>query len=308
MEIPTRLNYLKILDPFKKAETMETPKTKQRSAEKSMIEPAKYTRDSRFKFRCHKGVKCFTLCCRGIEIILPPYDIIRIKNRLKMSSEEFLQRYTKLEFLGRTQIPVVTIKMLDEEDGRCPFVTPDGCAIYSDRPSSCRYYPVGMTTFKRQDKQAGEEEDFYFMVRENHCLGFQEDKEWTIEEWRKDQGVDIYDEINKGWMEIILRKKSYGPTAELSKKALQMFFMVYSDIDKFRQFVFESSFLEKYDIAEETIAKIKGNELELMKFGFDWLNSALFGAEAVKLKDEVLQAKVQDLREKAKQAASKATS
>lgn len=277
----------------------------QKPTGKSVIEPTKYTRESRFRFRCHKDVKCFTLCCRGINIILPPYDIIRIKNRLKMSSAEFLQRYTKLEFLGHTQLPVITLKMLEEEGECCPFVTPDGCTIYSDRPSSCRYYPVGMTTFKKQDKMAGEEEDFYFMVRENHCLGFQEDKEWTIEEWRQDQGVDTYDEMNKGWMEIILRKKSYGPTAELSNKALEMFFLVYSDIDKFRQFVFESSFLQKYEIGQETVARIKSDDLELMKFGFDWLNSALFGAEAVKLKDEVLKAKVQELKEKAREIVAK---
>ncbi len=287
---------------------MEEQKTGQTSSEKSIIEPTQYTPDSRFRFRCHKGVKCFTLCCHSINIVLPPYDIIRIKNRLKMSSEEFLQKYTKLDFLGHTQLPVITLKMLDVEDGRCPFVTPDGCTIYSDRPSTCRYYPVGMTTCKEQNKEGVRKEDFYFMVRENHCLGFQEDKEWTVQEWRKDQGVDIYDEMNRGWMEIILRKKSYGPTAELGKKAIQMFFMVYSDIDRFKRFVFESSFLEKYNISDETIAKIKRDELELMKFGFDWLKSALFGAEAVNLKDEVLQAKVQDLREKAGQAASKATS
>ncbi|MFZ5995023.1 MAG: YkgJ family cysteine cluster protein [Thermodesulfobacteriota bacterium] len=286
---------------------MEEQKTRQRPVEKSMIEPTKYTPDSRFRFRCHKGVKCFTLCCRGINIILPPYDIIRIKNRLGMSSEEFLSKYTKLEFLGHTQLPVITLKMLDGKDERCPFVTPDGCTIYSDRPSTCRYYPVGRTTFKEKNEASVREEDFYFMVKENHCLGFQEDKEWTVEEWRKDQGVDIYDEMNRGWMEIILRKKSYGPTAELSQQALQMFFMVYSDIDKFRRFVFESSFLEKYNISDETIAKIKKDDLELMKFGFDWLKSALFGAEAVKLKDEVLQAKVRELREKAGQAAAKAT-
>lgn len=287
---------------------MEEQKTGQTSSEKSMIEPTQYTPDSRFRFLCHKGVKCFTLCCHSINIVLPPYDIIRIKNRLKMSSEEFLQKYTKLDFLGHTQLPVITLKMLDVEDGRCPFVTPDGCTIYSDRPSTCRYYPIGMTTCKEQNKEGVRKEDFYFMVRENHCLGFQEDKEWTIQEWRKDQGVDIYDEKNRGWMEIILRKKSYGPTAELGKKAIQMFFMVYSDIDRFRRFVFESSFLEKYDMSDETIAKIKRDELELMKFGFDWLKSALFGAEAVKLKDEVLQAKVEDLKEKARQAAAKATS
>lgn len=276
--------------------------------EKSMIEPTKYSSDSRFKFRCHKDVKCFTLCCRNLNIILPPYDIIRVKNRLGITSAEFLQEYTKLDFLGQTQLPVIVLKMRDDEERLCPFVRPDGCTIYSDRPSTCRYYPVGMATFKKQDKQAGDEGNFYFMVRENHCRGFEENQEWTIEEWRKDQGVDLYDEMNKGWTEIILRKKSYGPTAELSEKSVQMFFMVASDIDRFRRFVFESSFLQKYQISPDTLQRIQHDELELMKFGFDWLKSALFGADAIKLKDEVLKAKVDEMKEKAREMAAERNS
>ncbi len=284
---------------------MEKEHTTKGPVDKSMIEPTEYTRASRFTFKCYKGIGCFTACCHSINIILPPYDIIRIKNRLGISSAEFLQKYTALEFLGHTQLPVIVLKMLAEKGGPCPFVTPEGCTIYSDRPSTCRYYPVGMATFKKQEKMAGDGEDFYFMVRETHCLGFNEPTEWTIEEWRKDQGVDIYDEMNKGWMEIILRKKSYGPTAELSPKALRMFFMVYSDIDSFRRFVFDSTFLEKYEVGQETIDAIRDDELALMKFGFDWLKSALFGSDAVKLKEEVVQRKVEELREKAKSMASK---
>ena len=29
-----------------------------------------------FEFRCHPGVACFTDCCRGIDIMLTPYDIL----------------------------------------------------------------------------------------------------------------------------------------------------------------------------------------------------------------------------------------
>ncbi|MFH1148633.1 MAG: YkgJ family cysteine cluster protein [Pseudomonadota bacterium] len=276
--------------------------------EKSMIEPAKYSPDTRFNFRCHKDVKCFTLCCRNLNVILPPYDIVRMKNRLGITSAEFLEQYTKLEFLGHTQLPVIVLKMGDDENRLCPFVTPDGCTIYSDRPSTCRYYPVGMAAFKKQDKKAGDEESFYFMVRETHCRGFEEDKEWTIEEWRKDQGVDLYDEMNRGWMEIILRKKSFGPTAELSEKSLQMFFMVTSDIDRFRRFVFESSFLQKYEISADIVERIRNDELELMKFGFEWLKSALFGADTVNLRQEVVQARVEELKKQARESQAKQTS
>ena len=58
------------------------------------IIPVRLGLDSRFTFRCHKDVKCFTKCCRGINIILTPYDIIRMKNRLGLTSDEFLSIYT----------------------------------------------------------------------------------------------------------------------------------------------------------------------------------------------------------------------
>jgi len=59
------------------------------------IKPVRLSADSKFKFECHKGVKCFTKCCRDINIALTPYDIIRLKNRLQLSSDEFLAMYTQ---------------------------------------------------------------------------------------------------------------------------------------------------------------------------------------------------------------------
>jgi hypothetical protein len=177
--------------------------------EKDGIEPRKYSLESRFNFACHKGKECYTHCCSDLNLILTPYDIIRMKNRLNLNCDQFLGVYTKPEILARTKLPVVTLKMVDDEKKSCPFITPQGCTIYEDRPVACRYYPLGMASFREQEiKPTGE--DFYFMVHESHCLGFQEEKEWTVREWRKDQGVESYDEINASWMEFMLRKKSFG--------------------------------------------------------------------------------------------------
>ena len=46
------------------------------------IVPQRVSLDNKFRFKCHKKVKCFTQCCRGIKITLTPYDVIRLKNRL----------------------------------------------------------------------------------------------------------------------------------------------------------------------------------------------------------------------------------
>ena len=265
------------------------------------IEPRKYTLESRFKFACRKGMKCYTHCCSDLNIILTPYDIIQMKNRLGLNCDQFLAIYTRPEMLSRTNLPVVTLKMLDDEKKSCPFVTAEGCIIYAERPLSCRYYPLGAAAFREQEIEPTGE-DFYFMVRESHCLGFQEDREWTVSEWRKSQGVEVYDEINKGWMELMLRKKSFGFQAELSEESRAMFFMVSSNVDKLRRFIFESSFLKKYDIEKGLLEQIRTDEVALVKFGFDWLQSALFGADKVKMNEKVLKA----YKERAEREARKA--
>jgi Fe-S-cluster containining protein len=238
------------------------------------IEPVRLSPESRFKFRCHKGVTCFTQCCRGINIILTPYDIIRLKNRLNLSSEEFLAIYTKPEILEKTDLPMVTLRLLDDEQESCPFVRDDGCLVYKDRPTTCRYYPIGVASLSHKEDSDGNE--FYFFVHEPHCKGFEEDTEWSVRQWRKDQGVDIHDEINAGWTDLVVRKRSFPKNVQLTQKAKDMFFMASYNIDKFRDFVFKSSFLDRYDVDPETIKKIKENEIELLKFALKWLKSILF--------------------------------
>ncbi|MDM8553085.1 YkgJ family cysteine cluster protein [Desulfobacterales bacterium HSG2] len=248
------------------------------------IDPVKLDLDSEFKFECHKGVKCFTKCCRGINIVLTPYDIIRLKKRLQLPSDEFLAIYTKPELLEKTDLPVVTLKLLDDESESCAFVRDDGCIIYEDRPTACRYYPLGTASLSH--KEGADDQDFYFFVNEPHCLGFEEDKQWDVREWRKDQGVDIHDEINAEWTDLLVRKRSFPPNIKLTDQSKKMFFMVSYDIDKFRQFVFESSFLDRYDIDKETTEKIREDEIALLKFGIQWLKSSLFDEGAFKTKQE----------------------
>ena len=206
--------------------------------------------------------------------MLTPYDIIRLKNRLELSSEEFLTLYTTPQILGKTDLPVVTLKLLDDEISSCPFVREDGCIVYTDRPTTCRYYPLGVASLSHKEDVDGD--GFYFFVNEPHCLGFEENKEWTVREWRKDQGVDIHDEINAGWTDLIVRKRSFPPNVKLADQSKQMFFLVSYNIDKFRQFVFQSSFLSRYNIDYETVQSIREDELSLLAFGIQWLKRLFF--------------------------------
>ena len=244
------------------------------------IDPVQLGLNSKFIFKCHPGVSCFTKCCRGIDIMLTPYDILRMKKRLDLSSEEFLAIYTELKFLSKTDLPIVTLKLLDDDLNSCPFVKDgEGCIIYEDRPTTCRYYPLGIASLSYTEHSEGDE--FFFFVKEPHCKGFDENKEWTVKEWRSDQSIDIHDEINAGWTELIVRKKSFPGNITINDKAKQMFFLASYNIDKFKKFVFESSFLERYDIKQNILDKIKNDDIEMLKFGFRWIKSVIFQSEDI---------------------------
>jgi Fe-S-cluster containining protein len=243
-------------------------------SDQARIEPVRLGLDSRFTFRCHKDVSCFTRCCRGITIMLTPYDIILLKKRLDLTSTQFLAMYSVPQLLEKTDLPIVLLKLLDDESKSCPFVRDDGCLVYADRPTTCRYYPVGVASLSH--KEGADDNGFYIMIQEPHCRGFEENREWTIAEWRKDQGVDVHDVINAGWTDLVVRKRSFPMNIQLTEKAKQLFFMVSYDIDRFRDFVLESTFLERYPMSDQLLEEIKTDDVSLLNFGITWLKSVLF--------------------------------
>jgi hypothetical protein len=127
-----------------------------------------------------------------------------------------------------------------------------------------------------QHKEGADEDGFFFFVHEAHCKGFEEEADWTVTQWRNDQGVDIHDDINAVWTDLVVRKRSFPASIKLTDQAKQMFFMVSYNIDKFRQFVFESTFLERFEVDAETREKLKTDDIELLTFGVNWLKDILF--------------------------------
>ena len=261
----------------------------------SNILPEKLTLDSPLQFACHPGVSCFTACCHNIKIILTPYDILILRRRLNIPAHEFITQYTEPTYLEKTDMPGVQIKLTGDKNG-CPFVTPEGCTVYTDRPSACRYYPVGMADFHEGGTDDAAEEKFFFLVKEPHCKGHEEPKRWTIRDWRADQGVDVRDEMNKEWLRLIMRRKSFGLQATLSDAAKRMFFMASTDLDTFRKFVFESSFLDTYEVDADTVAKIREDDVELMLFSVRYLANTLFGAAGMSIRADKIKSKIEEIK------------
>lgn len=247
--------------------------------------------EDNFRFACHKELECFTECCRNTTIFLTPYDILRMKNALGISSEDFLRTYTNTLIGKDSGLPVVVLRMGEDEEKSCPFVTPEGCTIYDDRPWSCRMYPLQPESTNITEKASKE---YYSIVDAPFCLGLEENRVVSVEEWKEEQGIPIYIEMEQLFKRITLSEHLKGKEIR-NRKIQDMFYMASYDLDRFKRFVFDSKFLDVFDVDSSTVEKIRRDELELLKFAFRWLEFGLIGQHVLKVKPDVLEAKKQEL-------------
>ena len=82
--------------------------------------------DDRFGFACHPGVPCFNDCCRDVNIILTPLDVLRLARNAGKHTRLFLETHTSNPVTKDLHLPVVMLRMRDEELKRCPFLTDAG--------------------------------------------------------------------------------------------------------------------------------------------------------------------------------------
>ncbi|MFZ0943218.1 MAG: YkgJ family cysteine cluster protein [Syntrophobacteraceae bacterium] len=234
-----------------------------------------FTLDDEFTFSCNSELACYKTCCRDINIFLTPYDVLRMRRSTWLPSGEFLKRYT-VALLGEEGIPLVVLRMMEDQNKTCPFVASDGCSMYRDRPWSCRMYPVFPVSSEEQE----------FLIEEKAtCHGFRGDKKSTIREWKRDQDIDIYDKMNDFYKDITLHDFFQKGNKLDSGKAKLLYTACY-DLDAFKRFLFETRFFDIYDVEEEVIEKIKTDNEELLLFGFRWVRFNLFSEDTLKLRDK----------------------
>jgi len=260
----------------------------------SPVEPTRLELEDKIKFRCHKDISCWNQCCSRADVSLAPYDIIRMKKNLNIDSSEFLKNYTVPFEIDAHGIPGIKLRTTD--DGACLFMTDEGCSVYEDRPTACRYYPSGLLSMRALGKS--EDEQHFLMIKEPHCKGHDEDREITIADYRKEQVVEEFDELNRDFYRIILKKKSTGPTIGApSEMSLQLFFMASYDVDRFRRFVISDSFKNMYTITDEEFASFENDDIELMKFGFKLMKQVLFGELSIKEREGAYDKRAEERKE-----------
>jgi hypothetical protein len=237
--------------------------------------------DDRFTFQCSPQLSCFGQCCRDVTIVLTPYDVLRMKRSLRIDSSEFLERHTLRLQNAEQSFPIVILKM-QEESKHCPFLSDRGCGIYRDRPWACRMYPLGAAEPKAATPS---DQPFHFVIRENLCEGHGEGTSLSVREWIECQGIEEFEMMSGGFKELTLHD-FWNSGRALTAPQADMFYMACYDLDRFRRFVFESRFLQRFEVDEARVEALRSDDQELLDFAMQWLRFAIFGERSMRMRPE----------------------
>ena len=234
-----------------------------------------------FLFACNERVPCFNRCCSALTMPLAPYDVLRLRRNLDIDSDRFIKQFTKVQLYPDTGFPLPLLKMLDGPDECCPFVTPAGCAVYEDRSAACRTYPLGRGTKLGPDATVHER---FFLVREEHCLGFDAGRRWTAQEWIVDQGLEPYNRSNDRYMRLMAKVKNSAQP--VSERMAAMCLLAFFQLDRFKEFLESMGVFDKTDISDARRMAVLADEEARLDFAFDWIELVLCGnAEGLQRKE-----------------------
>lgn len=219
--------------------------------------------DDTFYFSCDPELDCFTQCCQDVNILLTPFEIVQLKQRLGLSSTEFLDAYTKTLIAPETALPAVQLKMDEHDRRRCYFVSEQGCGVYDDRPWSCRMYPL--------DHRDGGE-GYTATVDSTRCLGLNAEKIWELQGWFRDQGLGPYNNWNQRFAELTADQRLTTWRKEYPG-GFQIFHLACYDLDRFRDLVFKENLYEMLIQPQVDPEKLRTNDLSLLDFAFVWLKT-----------------------------------
>lgn len=229
-----------------------------------------------FAFHCHPGVACFLSCCRNVNLLLFPYDIILLKNHLQMHSADFLAAHTELCAGSHPLFPGLQLKLLDDAARSCPFLGEQGCTVYRSRPSACRTYPLERGVERPEDGQPLRVH--YFMTHHPYCLGHQEQRTCTLTQWEREQQLHECNHFNDLWAELDAFFATNPWAGEgVAGPYQQLAFMVCYNIDGFRDYVRQHNLPVQFVLNKSERQRLMRDDSALLQFGFKWLEMVLGG-------------------------------
>lgn len=231
------------------------------------------TADAPLRFACHPQVPCFNECCRELDLALSPYDVLRLKRALGMRSGDFLKQYVLVSREEGQTFPLCHLTMVDDGRASCVFVGPGGCRVYTDRPGSCRAYPLGRGASLRAD---GSTDEQLVLVQETHCQGFREDCTRTASGFLESQDLASYNRFNDALLRLIqhphVQDKSFQPT----EQQLNRYMLALYDLDRFRQLLGSGTIILPFPLNTQQQTGLVDNDEELLLLAINWLYRDFF--------------------------------
>jgi Fe-S-cluster containining protein len=204
--------------------------------------------DHVFHFECKRCGRC----CFQCEIVLTPYDLLRLCEGLEITTGEFLSRYGQITLGAESGLPVCWLDFERVQrwrggDGRfapCPFLALEGdrfaCGVYAFRPSCCRSFPV----FRMA--AAGGEPKFY--LQEVSCPASETEREHRVGEWITREVLAPYHRGNDAFLSQVLtlsRAKREWPR-EFPMEFLELLCGLWYDFSRVREV---ETMRERYELA-----------------------------------------------------------
>ena len=228
-------------------------------------------KEETFRFSCHPSVAGFTDCCRQLDLALTPYDVLRLKKGCGLRSEEFLDRYVIMELEEHETFPRFYLTMVDDGQASCVFVSNAGCTLYQDRPGACRAYPLGRAAIRQADTTMDE---FFVLLRESHCQGFQEQQEQNGATYSTEQGLATYSRFNDA-VAALLQHDQIRQGKRFTEEQIEQFILALYNLDQFRTLLFTGQISGTIQQNDTTRQRLTDDE-ELLLYAIDWLKDILF--------------------------------
>ena len=114
------------------------------------------------------------------------------------------------------------------------------------------------------------------MTHHPYCKGHQEERTYTVSEWERDQLIHEYNLMNDYWAEVdaFFATNPWQGEGKAGPRQ-QMAFMVCYNLDEFRSYVSRHNLLSDFRLSKDERRRIKRDDAELLKFGFQWLQFTL---------------------------------
>ena len=149
--------------------------------------------DDTFQFRCKQ---CGSCCRDRIDILLSPFDLCRMSKELDEPLPDVLNKYGHLYIGSTSKVPLVALKMR-EDNGKCYFLEDDNrCHIQMNKPSVCALFPLGRCASRREEGT-----EIFYILQPTDCG--ERDESHTPREWMGEFDLEESEEWFRVWQDVV---------------------------------------------------------------------------------------------------------